>query len=136
MVNMRVSPLKICSAILACSLAGKGDTVTSRDSRSWNGKVQIRNGILTLAASFPAGPATLQFGPNTLRALEFNPTTFNPGVAPNLTRVSGGPLSGTIYLRDKSGHQCANIAIDTNSVSCSAGSWPRGDVLRVIFGAR
>ena len=135
---MRMSCLKICAVILACSTAAPAETITSRDSRSWNGQlVQLQNGVLTLAASFPGGKTSLQFGPNTLRAIEFNPTAYNPGAAPKLAPVSGGPLSGTIYLReDKSGHQCANIAIDANKVSCSAGSWPRQNVLRIIFGAR
>jgi len=133
---MKISFLKICAAILACSLASEADSVTSRDSRSWNGKALLQNGVLTLSASFPGGAASLQFGPNTLRAIEFNPTTFNPGAAPKLAPVSGGSLSGTIYLRDKSGHQCAKIAIDANTVSCSAGSWPRPNVLRIIFAAQ
>jgi hypothetical protein len=133
---MKISFLKICAAILACSLAGEADSVTSRDSRSWNGKVQLQNGVLTLAASFPGGPASLQFGPNTLRAIEFNPTTFNPGVAPKLAAVSGGSLSGTIYLRDKSRHQCTNIAIDANNITCSTGSWPRQNALRIVFSAQ
>jgi hypothetical protein len=134
---MKMSFLKVCAVMLACSMAAKADTITSRDSRSWNGQlIHLQNGVLTLAANFPGGKASLQFGPNTLRAIEFNPTTYNPGAAPKLAPVSGGPVSGTIYLRDKSGHQCTNIAIDANTVSCSAGSWPRQNVLRIIFGAR
>jgi hypothetical protein len=126
--------LIVCAAILACALGGSAETVTSRDSRSWNGKiVALQNGILTLSASFPGGQKSLQFGPTTLRAVEFNPTTFNPGVAPSLGAVTGGAVSGTIYLRDKSGHKCGNIAIDAANVTCSAGSWPRSNTLRIIF---
>lgn len=132
-----MSFFKVCAAILACAIALDADTVTSRDSRSWNGRiVQLQNGVLTLAATFPGGPASLQFGPATLRGIEFNPTVFNPGAAPQLEKVGGGAISGTIYLRDKSGHKCANIAIDAQNVSCSAGSWPRQNVLRIIFDAR
>jgi hypothetical protein len=35
---------------------------------------------------------TLQFGPTILRAIEFNPTTNNPGAPPNLPPASGGSL--------------------------------------------
>ncbi len=138
MKTMNMSLFKICAAILACAMALAADSVTSRDSRSWNGRiVQLQNGVLTLAATFPGGPASLQFGPATLRAIEFNPTVFNPGAAPQLGKVGGGMASGTIYLReDKSGHKCANIAIDAQNVSCSAGSWPRQNVMRIIFDAR
>jgi hypothetical protein len=133
-----MAAIRILGAILACSLVSKADTVTSRDSRSWNGSVvEIRGGVLTLSAHFPSGaPVSLQFGPNTLRAIEFNPTTFNPGAAPKLTPVSGGALSGTIYLRDKSGHKCANITINAQTVSCSAGSWSQQNTLRIIFDGR
>jgi hypothetical protein len=134
---MKMSFLKVCAVVLTCSMAAEADTITSRDSRSWNGQlVQLKNGILTLAANFPAGKTSLQFGPNTLRGIEFNPTAYNPGAAPKLAPVNAGSLSGTIYLRDKSGHPCGNIAIDANNVSCSAGSWPRANVMRIIFDAR
>lgn len=136
-MKMGTSTLRICAALLACSLAGEADTITSRDSRSWNGQVQqLQNGVLTLLASFPRGQVSLQFGPNTLRTIEFNPTAYNPGVAPALSKVTGGALSGTIYLRDKSGHKCDNIAINAQTVSCSAGSWPRSNALRILFDAR
>jgi hypothetical protein len=130
--------IKLWAAILACSLACEADTVTSRDSRSWNGSVlQLKGGVLALSAHFPSGaPVSLQFGPNSLRAIEFNPTTFNPGAAPKLAGVSGGALTGTIYLRDKSGHKCGNITIDAQTVACSAGSWPRANTLRIIFDAQ
>jgi hypothetical protein len=122
-------------AILTCSMACSAETVTTRDSRSWNGKiVQIQGGVLTLNASFPGGQtATLKFGPKMLRAIELNRTTFNPGAVPNLPAVGGGVLSGTIYLRDRSGHKCANIAMDGQKVTCSAGSWPLQEAMRIIF---
>jgi len=125
----------IWAAILTCSMACSAETVTTRDSRSWNGKiVQIQSGVLTLNASFPGGQtATLKFGPKMLRAIELNRTTFNPGAVPNLPKVGGGALSGTIYLRDKSGHKCANIAMDAQKVTCSAGSWPLPEAVRIIF---
>ena len=125
----------IWAAILTCSIVCSAETVTTRDSRSWNGKiVQIQGGVLTLNASFPGGKtATLRFGPKMLRGIEFNRTTFNPGAVPNLPAAGGGALSGTIYLRDKSGHKCANIAMDGQKVTCSAGSWPVQEALRIIF---
>lgn len=128
----------IWAVILACALGGNAETITSRDSRSWNGKiVQLQGGILTLNASFPGGKtATLKFGPKTLRGIEFNRTTFNPGAAPNLPAVGGGALSGTIYLRDKSGHKCGNIAMDGQKLTCSAGSWPIEGAMRIIFDAQ
>ena len=132
-----MSTLRICLALLVCSVAGEADTITSRDSRSWNGQLQqLENGVLTLLASFPRGQVKLQFGPNTLRAIEFNPTAYNSGVAPTLSKVIGGGLSGTIYLRDKSGHKCGNITINAQTVACSAGSWPRPSAMRIIFDAR
>ena len=129
--------LTIGVPLLLFATAAGADTITSRDSRSWNGNLQqLQNGVLTLLASFPRGQVSLQFGPNTLRAIEFNPTAYNPGVAPTLTKVTGGALSGTIYLRDKSGHKCDNITINAQTVACSAGSWPRANALRIIFDAR
>lgn len=130
-------PLRICLTLLLCSLGSQADTITSRDSRMWNGQLQqLQNGVLTLVASFPRGKVSLQFGPNTLRTIEFNSTAYNPGVAPTLTKVTGGALSGTIYLRDKSGHKCDNITINAQTVSCSAGSWPRANALRIILDGR
>lgn len=132
---MTFSAVRVCAAMLVGALAGEADTITSRDSRSWNGNLlQLKNGVLTLAAHFPSGaPVSLQFGPNTLRSIEFNSTTFNPGAVPKLAPVNGGSVSGTIYLRDKSGHKCGNITIDAQNVACSAGSWPRSNVMRIIF---
>jgi hypothetical protein len=122
------------NVILLCSLVAEADTVTTRDSRSWNGHlVQIQSGILTLSAGFPGSQKSLQFGPRTLRAIEFNPTTYNPGVPPNPPRASGGSLSGTVYLRDKTGHRCENLTIDPQNVKCSVGSWPRQSVARILF---
>ena len=129
-----MSSLRTCHVLLLCSLLAEADTITTRDSRSWNGAVQqIQNGVLTLSASFPGLKKQLQFGPKILRAIEFNPTTFNPGAPPNPSPASGGALSGTVYLRDRSSHACDNLTIDGQNVKCSGGSWPRQNVMRILL---
>lgn len=130
--------LKVCAVVLACSAAVHAETVTSSDSRSWNGTImQMQNGILSLQAKFPGGKTTtLQFGPSTLRSIEFNPNTYNPGAPPTINPGSGGVLSGTVYLRDKTGNKCSGIGYDAQkqTVTCSSGgSWPKQNVLRIIF---
>lgn len=129
--------LKVCAVVLACSAAAYAETVTSADSRSWNGTMmQIQNGIVSLKATFPGGKtATLQFGPSMLRSIEFNPNTYNPGAPPSINPGPGGALSGTVYLRDKTGTKCSGIAYDAQkqTVSCSGGSWPKQNVLRIIL---
>ncbi len=130
-----MSILRICNLILLCSLMAGADTVTTRDSRSWNGDLQtMQNGVLTLSASFPNSTVSLVFGPTMLRAIEFNPTRFNPGTPPSLSAANGSPLNGTVYLTDKSGHRCQNIMIDSQNVRCGDGtSWPRQNVMRILF---
>jgi len=127
---------KIFGVILLCSLVAEADTVTTRDSRSWNGTIQtMQNGILTLSAAFPGMTSQLPFGLTTLRAIEFNSTTFNPGSSPGLATPASASLSGTVYPKPpgSTGTPCKNIAIDLNNVTCDKLSWPRQNVVRILF---
>lgn len=125
--------------IAFAALAAKADTVTTSDSRGWNGSVKtIQGGVLTLQARFSNGPASVRFGANYIRAIEFNKSTYNPGAAPNLPNPQGGTLSGTVYTKDKKAHTCANITSDSANVTCE-GSKPhevlsRQNVLRIMIG--
>lgn len=130
--------LQVSGVLLAFSAMIYGETVTSTDSRSWNGTVtQIQNGIVTLKASFPGGQTrTLQFGPSTLRSIEFNPNTYNPGAPPSINPGSGGVLSGMVYSRDKKGTNCSGIGYDAQKqmITCASGEpQPKQNVLRIIF---
>jgi hypothetical protein len=120
--------------ILALSI-GMADTITAKDSRSWNGHAQTQNGVLTLQANFPGGSRTLPFSATYLRAIEFNPTIFNPGAFPNLPAAAAGNPSGTVYMRDRSKKPvaCDGIVVTNETIACRGGNWKRDDVIRIIF---
>ena len=118
---------------LATLAAAKADTVTTNDSRSWNGTITIQGGVLKLQASFPGGKAVpLQFGADYIRAIEFNATTYNPGVLPKLPRAKSGTLSGTAYTRDKKANVCRDITVDKTRVNCDGKSLDRQSVMRIL----
>jgi hypothetical protein len=125
--------------IALAALTAKADTITTRDSRSWNGSVvQIQGGVLQLKAYFASGsPTILQLGANYIRAIEFNATMHNPTAVPNLPPATGGNLAGTVYTGDKKAHSCTDITIDAESVNC-AGKSPeklaRQSVMRILIG--
>jgi hypothetical protein len=80
MVNMR--RLRLVLFLLVVS-AAEADTVTGRDSSSWNGRVTISDGVLTLVASFRNGKVImLTFGTYYVRSIQFNPMVYNPGSEP------------------------------------------------------
>ena len=118
---------------LILAITAFGDTVTTRDARSCNGTVTVDRGVVRLNARFPGGSQTLQYGNGAVRAIEINSTTFNAGAAPKLPPPAPANLSVTVYLTDKTGHRCNNLSIQADGVSCSAGSWARQNVLRIIF---
>ena len=121
---------------LLSALALRADTITTRDSRSWNGRVTGGNGALTLSAGFRPGPRTLIFPSEYLRIVEFNAATFNPGAPPpSLPPVKGGRLGGTIVFRERNRKEsgCADIAITGDTVRCGSAAFKRDDVLRIIF---
>jgi hypothetical protein len=140
MVKKRVRAA--CITFLA-ALAAQADTVTTKDSRSWNGQASIQGGVLTLNASFPKGKQPLKFPANYVRALELNGTTFNPGAPPSLPRSNPGRLSGTVYSKDRTEKEatCDDIRLDQANVTCMAAekgkskpkTWNRDDVIRIIF---
>ena len=119
--------------IALAAMMSKADTVTTRDSSSWNGSVTIAGGVLKLMAIFPAGKLTLQFGANYLRAIEFNTTTYNPGADPTklLPKPNGGLFRGTIYMLNKTNQKCANITVDAGHVSCDGK--PYQGVIRILI---
>jgi hypothetical protein len=138
MVNMR--RLRLVLLLLVVS-AAEADTVTLRDSSSWNGRVTISvEGVLNLAANFRAGKTiTLTFGANWVRSIQFNPTAYNPGSEPtNLPqKPSGGPFPfpGIIYLQDRTSKDCKSITIDRPdlsrlTVSCDGNPFPDGKPIR------
>ncbi len=108
--------------IALAALTAKADTITTQDSRSWNGSVvQIQGGVLELRAYFASGSATvLRFGANYIRAIEFNATTHNPTAVPNLPlpAASGGKLSGTVYTQRKEAYKCADIGLTGEQFTC------------------
>ena len=131
-----MSILKACGLVLLCLLVSRADTVTTRDSRSWNGTVkQVGGGVLTLSANFPGSTIELRFGATALRSLEFNPTNYNPGAPPTLGAPSGSSINGTVYLKgDPNSHVCEGITIDSQTVTCKEHlSWSRRSVSRIFF---
>jgi hypothetical protein len=133
---VRVTTVTIAVITLAV-LTAEADTVTTMDSRSWNGKVtSIQGGVLTLNATFPSGMQPLPFGADYIRAIEFSTTTYNPGANPLklLPKPDGGQLRGTVYMRDKTQpHKCAtDITVDPTHVNCDGQSLDRQNVMRIL----
>jgi hypothetical protein len=108
------------------------DTVTTRDSSSWNGTATVSGGIVKLFATFRTGKVTLQFGANYVRSIDFNSTVYNPGQDPTslLPKPNGGLFSGTIYLQNKTNQRCGNITVVSGQVSCDGKSVP--GVIRIV----
>jgi hypothetical protein len=134
---VRVSTLTI-GLIALSALTAEADTITTTDSRSWNGSVTaIQNGVLTLNANFYTGTQALPFGADYIRAIDFNAATYNPGESPLdplklLPKPVDGKLGGTIYMRDKSQpHKCADITVDSKNVLCDGQPIDRQKVLRI-----
>jgi hypothetical protein len=138
MVKRRVG---LASITFLAAFAAQADTVTTKDSRSWNGQATIENGIVTLKASFPKSQPMLTFGADYVRALELNGTQFNPGTPPIPRLAKAGNLSGTIYLKGGAEKQvtCDNIQLDQANVTCTVagkskpGTWNHDNVIRIIF---
>lgn len=134
---VRMSIWKIGVIALATLAAAKADTVTTTDSRSWNGTITIQGGVLELQAGFPGGKSVpLQFGADYIRAIEFNATTYNPGALPKLPQAKSGTLSGTAYTRDKKANMCRNITVVKTRVNCDGTSLDRQNVLRILVNPR
>ena len=112
----------------------EADTVTTRDSSSWNGSATISGGVLKLLATFRNGKLTLQFGANYVRSIEFNSATYNPGADPTklLPKPNGAPFSGTIYLQNRTNQKCGSITVDSGRVSCDGKPIP--SVIRILVG--
>jgi hypothetical protein len=129
--------------IALAGLAAEADTVTTRDSRSWNGIVtSIKNGMLELQATFPNNQTrTLQIGGSYIRSIEFNPTTYNAGDIPTMPpQQNGGQLFWTIYLQQIKGQKpqeaptCMDISVDPQTVGCDGTMYPRKRVVRILIG--
>ena len=132
---VKMSTLRIALIALA-ALTAKADTVTTRDSSAWNGRVTIAGGVLTLTANFPAGKVVpLHFGANYLRAIEFNTATYNPGAVPTglLPKPNGGVFRGTIYMQNKAIEKCLkSITVDPpGHVSCDGKAFE--GVIRILI---
>jgi hypothetical protein len=142
-----MSLLKIGMIALAVSLAN-ADTITTMDSRTWNGTVgSIGNGVLTLNAVLPGQSKTLNFGANYIRAIEFNTTTYNAGTVLPPPNTNNSTLPGVIYLKQsadskvKGPLRCDDISSVKGSgqVSCKLASGdPQNvstkDVVRILVG--
>jgi hypothetical protein len=146
--------IKLSLLALAVSLA-KADTITTRDSRTWNGNgTSMQSGKLTLSATFPNGSVQLTFGANSIRAIEFNSSAYNPGAQPGGTLYAAQPkspkLPGTIYLQRKQAPlACDDIITTANQdyVSCTGQSAAKKgaletknvqktDVVRIVVGSQ
>ena len=125
--------------------AAEADTVTGRDSSSWNGLVTISDGgVLKLVANFRTGKAiTLTFGANYVRSIQFNPAVYNPASQPPATLLSqppSGPFRGTIYMQKGTSQSCEkSITVDRVpsdlsrvTVSCDGGK-PIPNVIRILM---
>src|SRR5215468_1586367 len=109
--------------LLCVALTLRADTITTRDSRSWNGRAETaKGGGLTLTASFRSGAQTLTFAADYVRAVEFNSATFNPGAPPaSLPAAKTAKLAGTIYFRERNRKEAAcggDITISNDLVRC------------------
>lgn len=124
--------------IVLAALAAKADTITTMDLRVWYGNViEIKDGVLSLQATFPKSGAVLKFGAASIQTIEFNPIRYNPGAVPTLPKAIGGMLSGTVYTQDRKPHKCANITCDSRNVNCEGQkpeTLPRQNVLRILIG--
>lgn len=139
MVNMRGLRLVLFLVVVS---AAKADTVTLRDSSSWNGRVTISpEGVLKLTGNFRSGkPITLTLGANWVRSIQFNPTVYNPGSDPPAiiqNQQPNGPFHGTIYMQNGPSQTCdTSITVDRPSdgrftVSC-VGSKPIEKPIRIV----
>jgi hypothetical protein len=131
MVNMKT--LRVVLFLLVVWIAD-ADTVTTRDSSSWNGSATISGGIVRLVALFRTGKVTLQFGANYVRSIDFNSTVYNPGQDPSslLPKPTGGLFSGTIYLQNKTNQRCGDITFASGQVSCDGKAFP--GLIRIVAG--
>ena len=121
--------------ITLTAFAVKADTVTTRDSSSWNGTVtRIGNGVLQLNAGFPTGKPTLSFGANYVRSIEFNTTIYNQGAVPtNLPKANGKPFSGTVYIKTQPPQHCTNITMGSGSLLCDGKGLDLKNVVRILI---
>lgn len=124
--------------------AAQADTVTGRDSSSWNGSVTISEGVLHLVAYFRTGKVTLTFGANYVRSIQFNPTVYNPGsnpvsLLPKQTLVE--LFRGTIYMQNPTSQKSCDKSITVDrvpsdssraTVSCD-GDKPIPNVIRILM---
>jgi hypothetical protein len=128
--------LRVILSALAASTA-VADTVTTRDSSSWNGSVTIAGGVLSLNATFKTGKLTLRFGANYVRSVAFNAAAYNPGADPSklIPKTTGEPFRGTIYMLNKTNKQCADVTVQSaGQVFCDGEKAP--DVVRILITPR
>ncbi|HEY1755765.1 MAG TPA: hypothetical protein VGG72_10245 [Bryobacteraceae bacterium] len=130
--------------ILAFVSLAQADTVTTKDSRTWNGKVtKIQGGVLTLSAQFSGQTKLLNFGADSLRSIQFNTATYNPGAVPATPAPRSSSLRGTIYRGKKAGTSqgplsCDDITAAAGPLSCvsngKAEIVTRPDVVQILVG--
>ncbi|HKE29547.1 MAG TPA: hypothetical protein VKB88_44660 [Bryobacteraceae bacterium] len=120
---------------LLAAWTAEADTVTTRDSSSWNGKVSISGGILQLSATFRTGKVTLKFGANYVRSIDFNAAVYNPGADPTalIPKPTGAPFGGTIYTQNRTTQKCGTITVGSGIVSCDGKPIP--GVIRILVGS-
>jgi hypothetical protein len=136
---VKMNTFRIVLMIVAAWTA-KADTVTTRDSSSWNGILTIQRGVLQLIAAFPSGNVTLQFGWNYLRSIEFNTAFYNPGADPSAQLAKlpkpADAMPGTVYMSDKTAapQACKDITVDSVEVICDGRKLERKGVIRILIG--
>ena len=134
--------LKIGLIVLTASLAS-ADSITTVDSRTWNGTIaNVQGGVVTLNAQFPGQTRALTFGAEYIRSIQFSPTTYNRGAVPSPPKPKNSKLPGKIYLQKQAGKSqppvsCQDIFFDGRLISCAGVKGPgisKQDVVQILIG--
>jgi hypothetical protein len=140
-----MSRLKIGLIVLTATLAS-ADSITTLDSRTWNGTItNIQGGVVTLNAQFSGQTKPLNFGAEYIRSIQFSPTTYNPGAIQSPPNPKSSKLPGKIYLQKQAGKSrppfsCQDITFSGRTISCSgdvAGKpdlVQKQDVVQILIG--
>ena len=140
-----MSGLKIGLIVLTASLAS-ADSVTTLDSRTWNGTIaNIQGGVVTLNAQFSGQTKPLYFGAEYIRSVQFSPATYNSGAFASPPRPKSPKLPGKIYFQKQAGKaraplSCQDITFNGRAISCGgtvAGKFDlvqKQDVAQILIG--
>lgn len=130
-----MSGLKIGLIVLTASLAS-ADSVTTVDSRTWNGTIaSIQGGAVTLNAQFSSQTRPLNFGAEYIRSIQFGPTTYNAGAVASPPKPKSSKLPGKIYFQKQAGKSraplsCQEITFNGRTISCSGNVAGKPDLVQ------